>query len=453
METNPYLRKEKTMKMTHLSIWLMMAAGFLTVMSGQPLQAATITLTAEADKSLFAAEITQTAYLRVGLTGCPLERLKTRTPINAAIVIDKSGSMSGEKINKAREAAILALNRLNAEDIVSVVVYDTEVQVLVPATKMTCRDDIIRKIRRIEAGGTTALYAGVEMGAEEVKKFHSCNRVNRIVLLSDGLANVGPQSPEALGKLGTRLADNGISVTTIGLGLGYNEDLMSRLAYQSDGGHYFAETANELASVFDQEFDRALSVVAQEVRLEIICGEGMRPVRILGRKGTIEGRTVSIDLNQIYGEHEKYILVEIEIPGTEAVRPRELACVRLSYRDMNTETIIKSSHAVEVKFCNSKAESEKSINKKIMADVIEQIAIEQNERATALRDEGKLKEAKQILMDNSSYLRSNADKYDCPALEQYATENEHIADQLGEGNWTKTRKVMRESQNSRRTQQ
>lgn len=440
------------MKTTTLSLSLLTAVCVLAAMAGRPVQAATITLTAEVDKPLLLAETTQTAYLRVGLTGCPLERLKARTPLNVALVIDRSGSMSGEKIGKAKEAAILALHRLNAEDIVSVVVYDTEAQVLVPATKMTRRDDIIGKIRQIKPGDTTALYAGVETGAQEVEKFQSLDRVNRIVLLSDGLANVGPKSPQALGKLGARLAEKGISVTTIGLGLGYNEDLMSRLAYTSDGGHYFAEEADELAGVFDEEFGRALSVVAQQVHIEIICGEGMRPVRVLGRQGMIDGRTVTLDMNHIYSEHEKYVLIEVEIPGDQAIRPRELACVRLSYRDMNAETPVKSSHAVEVRFCDSQTDSDKSVNKRVMADVVEQLAIERNEQATALRDEGKLEEARQTLKANSVYLRSNADKYASPSLKQYAEENEQAADQLDSADWTKERKVMRESQSSRKTQ-
>ncbi|MHC5083932.1 MAG: vWA domain-containing protein, partial [Planctomycetota bacterium] len=182
--------------------------------------------------------------------------------------------MSGEKIQKAKEAAILAVHRLKSTDIVSVVLYDSDVQVLVPATKLTKKEQIIRQIRTVNAGGSTALYAGVQNGADEVRKFIAANKVNRIVLLSDGLANVGPQSPNELGRLGANLVEEGISVTTIGLGLGYNEDLMSQLAYKSDGGHYFAEHADELAGVFDDEFGRATSVVAQDVTIEIICGEG-----------------------------------------------------------------------------------------------------------------------------------------------------------------------------------
>jgi Ca-activated chloride channel family protein len=276
-----------------------------------PALARSLDVSAQVDKPIILANQKQTVYLRVGLKGCIEEINKERTPINVAIVIDKSGSMGGEKIRKAKEAAILALNRLNENDIVSVVLYDDRASILVPATKMTRRNDIIEKIRQINAGGSTALYAGVENGSEEILKFISDQRVNRIVLLSDGLANVGPDTPRALGKLGSKLVKKGISVTTIGLGLGYNEDLMSKLAYKSDGGHYFAEKACQLASVFDQEFDRALSVVAQQVEIEIICGEGMRPVRILGREGNIKGRTITMDIQNIYSQHEKYAIVYV----------------------------------------------------------------------------------------------------------------------------------------------
>ncbi len=414
--------------------------------------AATVTVTTETDRPVALAGQTQTVYLRIGLTGCGAEVFKERAPVNVAIVIDKSGSMSGEKMEKAKEAAILALYRLKSSDIVSVVLYDSDVEVLVPATKMTKRNDIIRKIRQVRAGGSTALYAGVQNGADELRKFLSKNRVNRIVLLSDGLANVGPESPSALGQLGANLADEGISVTTIGLGLGYNEDLMSQLAYRSDGGHYFAEDADELAGVFDQEFGRALSVVAQQVRIEVICGEDMRPVRILGREGTIKDRSVYLDIQNIYSEHEKYAILEVEIPAQANDKSRELACVRVKYQDMKTSTAQQSSHACEIRFSDSKKEVEKNMNKRVLADAVEQIAIENNQRALSLRDKGQTEEAKQVLYENAHYLRSNAGSLNSKKLGKYADENETDADNLDEENWTRQRKVMRESQGSRQTQ-
>lgn len=413
----------------------------------------TITLTAETDRAILTANEKQTVFLRVGLTGCDDEFFKERRPVNVAIVIDKSGSMSGEKIEKAKEAAITALYRLSSNDIASVIVYDNEAQVLVPATKMTQKESIARQIRQIRADGSTALYDGVQTGAEEIRKFMSKNTVNRLVLLSDGLANIGPDSPSDLGRLGANLADEGVSVTTIGLGLGYNEDLMSQLAIRSDGGHYFAEDADELADVFEREFGRAMSVVAQQVHLEIICGEGLRPVRILGREGTIDDRTVELDIQNIYSNHEKYVLVEVEVPAHGKDETRELACVRMNYQDLKTQSsVAKAGQACRIRFTASKDEADKSVNSRVASDVIEQIAIENNQRALALRDKGQIRQAQTILMENADYLNSNANRLNSQKLASYAAENTADADHLEEQNWTRQRKSMRESQSSRQTQ-
>jgi Ca-activated chloride channel family protein len=434
--------------LTHKTVWI----GIVLTMFSAMGFAETIKLNVESDRAVFLAGEKQTAYVRIGLTGCPVEVFGDRVPVNVAIVIDKSGSMSGEKIQKAKEAAILALHRLNASDIVSVVLYDSDVEVLVPATKMTHRDRIIRKIRGISANGSTALYAGVQTGAEELRKFRSKKYVNRVVLLSDGQANVGPDSPHALGQLGSCLVEEGISVTTIGLGGGYNEDLMSQLAYKSDGGHYFAETADELAGVFDDEFGRALSVVAQEVNIEIICGEEMRPVRLLGREGTIKDRTVTLNIQNIYSKHEKYVILEVEIPPQKVNKVRELALVRVNYEDMKSSQSAKTSGSADIHFSDSRLKSENSINKTIYADVVEQVAIENNERALALRDKGQVQEAQRVLMDNSSYLRSNSKRLDSKKLDDYAVENEKDADGVKKENWSVQRKSMRETQGARKSQ-
>lgn len=417
--------------------------------------ARTVELTAELDRPVLLADKEQTVYLRVGLRGCPVEILEQRAPVNVAIVIDKSGSMNGGgKIQAAKEAAILALHRLDSRDIVSIILYDSDVEVLVSATRLTDRDRIIRKIRSIDAGGSTALYAGVQAGAEQVRKTRlAIKTVDRVVLLSDGLANVGPDSPHALGKLGADLIDEGISVTTIGLGSGYNEDLMSQLAYKSDGGHYFCEEADELAGVFDQEFGRALSVVAQKVIIEIDCPKGIKPIRLLGREGSIKGQKITLDMNHIYSEHEKYVLLEVQ---TDAYANRKseikLADVNIRYIDMKDSRDEKFNTKVVALMSDSQKKVNESINKRVSADVVEQIAIENNEKALALRDKGQVQEAKAVLTSNSAYLRSNAAKLNSDKLDTYAGENEKDAEAVEQADWSVQRKSMRESQSVRKTQ-
>jgi len=389
----------------------------------------------------------QTAYLKVGLTGFPIEA--HRAPVNLAIVLDKSGSMQGEKIAKAREAAIMAIRRLNSEDIISVIAYDTTVRVVVPATKLTDPEGICSQIQNITPGNTTALFAGVSKGAEEVRKFFSRERVNRIILLSDGLANVGPSSTADLARLGASLGKEGITVSTIGLGLGYNEDLMRWLAQNSDGSHFFAENATELASVFDEEFGKATSVAAQKIRIEIECADGVRPVRVLLRDAEIAGQHVVAVLNQLYGNAEKALILEVEVPAGTAGSNRELASVRVTYENMATGKTDTVASVVSGRFSLSRAEVEKAMDPSVMADVVEKIAVKRNELATALRDEGKVEEARKALLDNRAYLEINAAQYNSRKLKDYAVSNQQDADNLDGSSWTRQRKMQQRSQSSR----
>jgi Ca-activated chloride channel family protein len=436
---------------TQMVVVLVMAAWLSAIAPAKESQS--IMLSVETDRPILQADEKQTAYVRVGLTGCPDGKRKERVPVNVAIVIDKSGSMASDrKIENAREAALLAVDKLDSSDILSVIAYNHQVEVLIPATRLTDKRAVRDQIRRLNADGNTALYAGVQKGADEVRKFLERQRVNRIVLISDGLANVGPSSPDVLGKLGCQLAEDGISVTTVGLGLGYNEDLMSRLAFNSDGSHYFAQRASDLAEIFDKEFSRTLSVVAQKVQIEIICGEGMRPVRILGREGLIKDRTVAMEIQNIYGNHEKFAILEVELPAHAEGKIRELACVRINYLDMETDEAMKAGGAVDVRFSNSKDDVKKSTNKRVMADVVELLAVERNEMAMKLRDQGKVEQARQTLNENVLYLRTAASEYDCPALDKYAADNAKQGEQLDDANWSGNRKGMVESQTMRKSQ-
>ncbi len=400
---------------------------------------------------------TQTVYLRIGLTGFDLEPAGKRAPVNLGLVIDRSGSMAGEnKLEKSKEAAIMVIHRLDRDDIVSIVMYDSMIQVLVPATKVRDKEAIIEQIRQIRPGGSTALYGGVQAGAEEMRKFLAHNRVNRMLLLSDGLANVGPQSPAELGNLGARLIRDGISVTTIGLGLGYNEDLMSQLAFRSDGSHYFAEEARDLAKIFDQELGRTLSAVAQGVTIHIRCQPGVRPVRILGRDGRIDGMEVFIPIQQIFSRHERYVIVELEVPGLSPVASQDyrfVAALDVDYDNLTTQKKDRIESKLNVSYTTSDAIVEEKTNKKVMIDVVRQIANENNERAVVLRDQGQIEEAQRILGENASYLYLNARKLGSEELKQYGTQNSTDASNIKDSSrWGYQRKAMRETQSINRGQ-
>jgi Ca-activated chloride channel homolog len=400
---------------------------------------------------------THTTYLRVAMTGEAIKDAADRAPVNVAFVIDKSGSMGGDKIAHAKDAVIMAIGKLREDDIVSLAAYDDGVRVLVPATRLTDKDSVVRAVRELDANGSTALFAGVSKGAAELRKFIEKERVNRIVLLSDGIANVGPSSPGDLQELGTSLGREGIAVSTIGLGLDYNEDLMTKLAMASDGNHMFAENAGDLESAFAKEFGDVLAVVAQDLAVTIRCADGIRPQRVLGREAHIAGQTMLLSMNQIYGDQTKYVILEVEVPAGKAGTSRDVAVVDVDFFDMATEKTNNLNYDVALRYTDEASEVERETNAEVMADAVYQIGVEENILATRLRDEGNVDEAKEVLERNVLFLRSNADKYGRgfagAALNSFATSNEIAAENLDDENWKRQRKIMRYEQHEIITQQ
>lgn len=382
--------------------------------------------------SVLKAGAKQNTWIRVGLQGFKLESDKKRPGVNLAIVLDKSGSMQGEKIQRAREAAIDAIGLLQPTDIVSIITYDSTVNVLVPATKLTDKDDVIAKIKTIKPNGNTALFAGVSKGAAEVRKFLDKERVNRVILLSDGLANVGPSSPGELGNLGKSLVKENITVSTLGLGLGYNEDLMVQLASTSGGNHLFIEDASELADVFRSEFNDALSVVAQEIDINVTLPEGIRPIRVLGNEADITGRKIVTRLAQIYSEQDRHIVIEVELPASDDGVKLSPATVSVTYANMKTHEEDKLSESAECEFSNDEELVANGVNRIVMADVVALVSSEQSKLATLYFDQGNLRACRQVLQSNVEYLSFEALK--CPEneskLNALAIQNSFQLDQL-----------------------
>ena len=344
----------------------------------------------------------QQNFLRIGLNGCRPERTEQRTPVNVAFVIDRSGSMQGARIAQAVEAAVMAVNRLDENDIASVVVFDNMVDVLIPATKVTDRGYFTDRIRQIGTRGSTAIYAGVMSGANEVRTFKDARRLNRVVLLSDGQANVGPRRVEEFEKLGRDLLKEGVSVSTIGLGLGYNEDLMLQLARASDGNHAFASGGSDLIQIFNREFDDALGSCAQTVSIDVELRPGVRAVRALSRDGSIEAQHAQFRLNQIYQATEHYVLLELEVDGKAATDAEDLGRVHVAYTVPETGARETMTAAVHGRFSQAAEEASASGDTTVLESVVEQTTRERARSAVVLRDQGQAEAARALFAQNAS---------------------------------------------------
>jgi Ca-activated chloride channel family protein len=376
-----------------------------------------VRLSIDVDRRVLPAGSTERAVVKVGLDCLRLPRRGARPPINLSLVIDRSGSMGGDKIARAREAALELVRRLGPDDIISIIAYDTRVETLVPAQRVEHAHHLEAAIRGIEAGGNTALYGGVTRGAAEVRRYLEDSRyVNRVILLSDGLANVGPSSPEELGRLGHSLMKEGISVTTIGLGLGFNEDLMTRLASRSDGNTYFVENSRDLAGIFNQELGDVLNVIARRVVIEIDFPAGVRPVNFVGREGVIRGQRAELTLNQLYGGQEKFALIEVEVAPEKAGIEREIARARVNYEDALNQRTASVSAQRNVSFSAERKAVVASADHQVQADYAANVLAVAKDEAIALVDSGKKHEAASLLRQRSAELQELGKAYSNTAV-------------------------------------
>ncbi|MDR3157979.1 MAG: VWA domain-containing protein [Zoogloeaceae bacterium] len=426
----------------------------LAVLPNRLQAAESVQLRVELDRGVLPVAAKETAVVKISLDGLRAVRPEARPPVNVALVIDRSGSMSGEKIEQARAAAIEAVRRLSGKDIVSVVAFESEARTLVPATRVTARRDIERIIERIQIGGSTALHGGVVEGAAQIREnLAKPGYTHRVILLSDGQANVGPSSADELGQLGVDLVRKGISVSTIGLGLGYDEDLMTRLALKSDGNTYFAQNAAMLPEIFNTELGDVLNVVARNVDIIIRFPDGVRPLRFLGREGKIAGQRAELRVNQLYGGQEKFALIEIAVPAEKDQESRELAAVSVTFEDALTQEKHAQKAAVSARFSANKADVVRSANHQVQADYAEALIVTAKEEAIALADEGKQKDAAERLRKTNSSVQKLGETYGNKRAAAIARETAELSDSVEAAGVSNSQRKQMRTDNAQKSNQ
>lgn len=315
---------------------------------------------------------------------------KKRTPLNLAIVLDRSGSMSGGKLEQAKQAASMLIDQLDKDDVLSLVVYESDVEVVRHAARVGDEHrQIKRLIERIETGGSTALYGGVEEGSRQLREFLGKERINRVMLLSDGMANVGPSDNRDIAGLGTRIAKEGMSVTTIGLGNDYNETLMTALAEASDANYYYVADVEKLPEVFEKELGELKSIVARELVIEIRCPEGVRPLRFLGRPGELKSGTESITFSTLSSGQARELYLECLVSDAALGKVHEIAQVSMRYADaITSKAIEKGATPIVVGYSKDTDLVTRSVDQGIAAEAAIFANAEETEKAIALADKG-----------------------------------------------------------------
>lgn len=252
-------------------------------------------------------------YLYSEVSAPKIELVQERTPLNIALVIDRSGSMDGDKFKFTKDAAKFVIDNLNAKDRVSIVTYESEVQVVAESQLLSNKQHLKNLIDKLETGGSTNLSGGMFEGYTQVEKYKSNDFVNRVLLMSDGLANHGiSDSATLVQAVAAKLEATGIGLSTFGVGADFNENLMQSLA-EYGGNYYFIGSPDEIPNIFAKELNGLLLVAAQNLSLSIDLPEGVVLDKVFAYRYKQENRTIKIDFRDIFSEEKKAVLFRFKV--------------------------------------------------------------------------------------------------------------------------------------------
>lgn len=236
----------------------------------------------------------------------------TRMPFNIAIALDVSSSMQGDKIRHAKQAAQRIITRLEPQDSCAVVIFSSESQVLFPSTAMTphAREAAIAEIEKTVAEGNTALYAGWNDAVNAVEQSAiGAQAIQRVFLLTDGEANIGPADPEEVARAVAAVQQRGISTTTFGLGQGYNERLLGLMASAGEGNTYFIQDADDIDAYFGQELDQLFTTTLRNTVVSVTIPAEFSYEVVGDRNHSRAGAALTIPLGALLsGEARTFLL-------------------------------------------------------------------------------------------------------------------------------------------------
>src|ERR1700675_2070567 len=399
--------------------------------------AATLNLQLDPDRRLVPVGKDQEVVVKIDLDS-ETGRRSNRSPFNIAVVIDHSGSMAGAKIEKTKQAAMQLIDQLTPQDNLALVEFDDRVTVLFPSQHVVDREALKAQVQRIEPGGSTALYAGVEAGGKQLLEIESrTDRINRVILLSDGLANVGPSSTSDLKALGCSLSRQGISVTTIGVGDDYNEDLMAGLAEASDANYYYVKDAEKLPEIFAKELGGLQAVTARHVEVVITCTDGIEPLDLIGRPEKFVDRKTTVEFSSFSSGQNRYLFLRCRVKANDAVTQMDLASVKVTYRDeINGSQEASAEQTVRVGVTRSEKEAANAVNQTVAAERELQLNALAKDQAMSDADAGHYRDAAESLRANAQKLEAVAASAPVPVkrnLEAQAQQQRARADEIDAG--------------------
>jgi Ca-activated chloride channel family protein len=283
------------------------------------------------------------------LTAAEVEPLEHRPvqPADLVIVLDRSGSMQGQKISDARHAVLRLIDRLTFNDRLSLVTYANGVNTLYPLMSMDDRHrrQIKAAVQGIRPGGGTNLGAGLHQGIETLMQTSTGGRQRKVILISDGLANQGLTDPGALSNMAAGAVEHNFSVSTVGVGYNFNEILMTTIADHGAGRYYFLENPNAFAQVFEKEFESTRNIAASALELRVPLKNGLKLIHAGGYPIKNKNGYAVIHPGDLLSGQQRKLFLTFKVP-TDKERRFDLGGFQVDF--MNNGVSQQATHKDEL---------------------------------------------------------------------------------------------------------
>lgn len=334
-----------------------------------------VTLSTETvqDKILKGGDGQVTVALNLTAASLPAEEGRPAPAADVVIVLDRSGSMDGQKLADARMAVVGLLDHLGPDDRLALVTYCNGVRTPAPLMAMTGthRRQVATVVNRIRASGGTHLSGGLKQGIDCLLNATGDGRQRKVILISDGLANRGVTGAEALGRMASIAVENQFSISTVGVGLDFNEIVMTAIADYGAGQYHFLVNPRVLARVFETELQTSRQVAAADVGVRIPLGAGVRLVRAGGYPISHEDGTAVIHPGNLLSGQNKTLYLTFQAP-TDKEKTVELGQIELEYRHGDRTRRLAAPRPLTVACVKDPASVVASIKKEHWADQVVQ---------------------------------------------------------------------------------
>ncbi len=292
------------------------------------------------------------AVLQIGFTTAEVNDRNDLRPLNLSLVIDRSGSMAeGDKMSKVKESLQMFVGKLRPEDIISIVVFDTNAEVLLPAQSIGNGIEVRRAINCIAPQGSTNLHGGLMLGYKEAAKYFDKDSTNRVILLTDGIANQGVTDPSKIAAESSEYNGQGIDLSTIGVGLNLNNDLLQNLAKSGRGLYQFVSDYQDIQKVFANEVQSLMSRVAKKVEVNVDYDSNLELQKVYGYSPKARATGLTIGLDDMNSGLTQVVMMRFRAKNN---MESSSVKVRLSYFDEKRQKMIEEIQTVNLQMSDRK---------------------------------------------------------------------------------------------------